>query len=322
MVIRTSVFYSDAALVTHSGTFHADDVLSTVILSKYLGGTITVERIGNFSESTEREFRRREAMRKHPVIVYDIGGGKYDHHQEGGNGTRENGIPYSSVGLVWRDFGINLLSKTFPNNSDWVNNYILNFVDQNLIQGIDAYDNNILPTLDFPAQPMNFSEIIQNFNPRWDNQSEDSDAAFLQAVSCAEVIFDKIIQTALSKAITQEMVESSINSATNGIMVFDKSIGLEEWEEAFFSSTNKKTDEIMYAIFPFRGEYRVWGIPEKLHSENPRKPFPDSWKNASFFLKYYKNVPDDALYCHPSGTLATAKSLETAMQLANLAMKE
>lgn len=322
MVIRTSVFYSNAALVTHSGTFHADDVLSTVILSKYLGGTITVERIGNFSESTERELRRREAMRKHPVIVYDIGGGKYDHHQEGGNGTRENGIPYSSVGLVWRDFGINLLSKTFPNNSDWVNNYILNFVDQNLIQGIDAYDNNILPTLDFPAQPMNFSEIIQNFNPRWDNQSEDSDAAFLQAVSCAEVIFDKFIQTALSKATTQEMVESSINSATNGIMVFDQSIGLEEWEEAFFSSINKKANEIMYAVIPVcKTEYRVWCVPENLHSQNPRKPFPDLWKKASIMLKDYIQIPD-ALYCHSSGALAAVKSLESAISLANLAMKE
>jgi len=321
MVIRTSVHPANAALVTHSGEFHADDVLSTVILSKYLGGTITVERIEKFSEFTESELRGRELIKRHPVIAYDIGGGKYDHHQEGGNGTRENGIPYSSAGLVWKDFGLKLLSKTFPNNSDWVNNYILNFVDQNLIQGVDAYDNNVLPTLDFPTQPMNFSEIIQNFNPRWDNQSEDSDAAFIQAVSCAEVIFDKVIQTALSKAITQEMVESSINSANNGIMVFDKSIGLEEWEEAFFSSTNKKTDEIMYAIIPFKSEYRIWGIPEKLHSENSRKPFPGSWKNASSLLSYIIKVPD-ALYCHSSGNLAAAKSLEAAMNLANLAMKE
>jgi len=322
MSIRTSVHYSNAALVTHSGTFHADDVLSTVILSKYLGGTITVERIKNFSEFDERSIQRREAIIKHPVIVYDIGGGKYDHHQEGGNGTRENGIPYSSAGLVWKDFGIKLLSKTFPNNSDWVNNYILNFVDQNLIQGIDAYDNNVLPSLDFPTQPMNFSEIIQNFNPRWDNQSEDSDAAFIQAVSCAEVIFDKLIQTALSKATTQEMVESSINSATNGIMVFDQSIGLEEWEEAFFSSINKKANEIMYAVIPVcKTEYRVWCIPEKQHSKNPRKPFPDLWKNVSILLKDYIGIPD-ALYCHSSGALAATKSLESAISLANLAMKE
>ena len=38
-------------------------------------------------------------------IVIDVGGqydpdaGRFDHHQRGGAGERENGIPYSSFGL-------------------------------------------------------------------------------------------------------------------------------------------------------------------------------------------------------------------------------
>ena len=45
------------------------------------------------------------------TIVLDIGGGKYDHHQRGGNGARENGVPYASCGLIWREFGKELLKE-------------------------------------------------------------------------------------------------------------------------------------------------------------------------------------------------------------------
>ncbi len=45
-------------------------------------------------------------------IVIDVGGeynadtGRFDHHQRGGAGERENGIPYSSFGLIWQKYGL------------------------------------------------------------------------------------------------------------------------------------------------------------------------------------------------------------------------
>ena len=118
---------AEANVITHAGTLHADDVLATVILERVLGD-ITVCRT----------FKVPDEGLSDDVIIYDIGFGKYDHHQKGGNGCRENGVPYASVGLIWRDFGRQLVANTC--NPDLV----CQLIDRDLIQGVDAADNGKL----------------------------------------------------------------------------------------------------------------------------------------------------------------------------------
>ena len=43
-------------------------------------------------------------------IVYDIGRGKYDHHQLNKR-VRENGIPYAAFGLLWEEYGSHFLGE-------------------------------------------------------------------------------------------------------------------------------------------------------------------------------------------------------------------
>ena len=77
----------EANCVTHGGTFHADDVFATVILSKIMPEI----RIIRLLEVTEQMPEN--------VIIYDIGAGKFDHHQFGGNGERE-GVKYAAFGCI------------------------------------------------------------------------------------------------------------------------------------------------------------------------------------------------------------------------------
>ncbi|NHM16527.1 hypothetical protein GMI69_07645 [Eggerthellaceae bacterium zg-887] len=86
-------YLKDADCITHSGVFHADEVLGTVILEKAFGD-LAVARVAEVPADLADD-----------VIVYDIGRGKYDHHQPGGNGQRENGVAYASAGLLWKAFG-------------------------------------------------------------------------------------------------------------------------------------------------------------------------------------------------------------------------
>ena len=88
----------EANCVTHGGTFHADDVFATVILSKIMPEI----RIIRLLEVTEQMPEN--------VIIYDIGAGKFDHHQFGGNGERE-GVKYAACGLIWKQFGKEVLKK-------------------------------------------------------------------------------------------------------------------------------------------------------------------------------------------------------------------
>ena len=78
-----------ANAITHGGIFHADEVFGTIILSKVMDNIVLA-----------RTFKVPEDIAD-DVIVYDIGGGDFDHHQLGGNGTRADGIPYASCGLLW-----------------------------------------------------------------------------------------------------------------------------------------------------------------------------------------------------------------------------
>ena len=80
----------DAAAFTHGGKFHADDVFSAALLL-YLNPEIVITRGNRVPEDFDG-------------IVFDIGRGRYDHHQKDSR-VRENGVPYAgeqSSGKSWR----------------------------------------------------------------------------------------------------------------------------------------------------------------------------------------------------------------------------
>ena len=72
---------------THAGKFHADDVFATALL-QILRPDIKITRGFVVPDDFDG-------------IVYDIGFGMFDHHQEPRE-TRPNGIPYAAFGLLWQ----------------------------------------------------------------------------------------------------------------------------------------------------------------------------------------------------------------------------
>ena len=93
-------------LITHNSVFHADEAMATAILSCFYNrSNVTILRTNKVDKYVNDE----------NTIIYDIGFGKYDHHQKGGNGVRKNGVPYAACGLIWKDFGKDLIAKTASN---------------------------------------------------------------------------------------------------------------------------------------------------------------------------------------------------------------
>lgn len=72
---------------THGAKFHADDLFSTALL-RLINPDIQVERGFDVPENFDG-------------IVYDIGRGRFDHHQQDKE-IRENGVPYAAFGLLAR----------------------------------------------------------------------------------------------------------------------------------------------------------------------------------------------------------------------------
>jgi len=81
---------NEVTIATHNGNFHADDVFSVAAL-KCIYPSIKLIRTRDLELIGQAD------------IVLDVGGvydpdaGRFDHHQRGGAGERENGIPYSSL---------------------------------------------------------------------------------------------------------------------------------------------------------------------------------------------------------------------------------
>ena len=156
--------------VTHAGVFHADEVFATAMLRK-INPDFKVTRVFKVIETDEN------------TLVYDIGGGEFDHHQKGGNGSRENGIPFASFGLLWREFG-NLLVA----DED-----VRNMVDRDLVSIVDAFDNGYAKVeSNLPAGCLPVNTIISGFNPTWDSDIP-ADVKFESAVKFASTIFNNVI---------------------------------------------------------------------------------------------------------------------------------
>ena len=92
----------EANCVTHGGKFHSDETFATVILSKILPN-IKLIRVNEVTDSMRESIANK--------LVYDIGGGEFDHHQAGGNGQRDNGVKYAYCGLIWKSYGKKYLEK-------------------------------------------------------------------------------------------------------------------------------------------------------------------------------------------------------------------
>lgn len=297
IIITNEVKMANA--ITHGGTFHADEVVATVILSKVFG-ELTVCRTFKVPEEVSVG-----------TIVYDIGFGKFDHHQKGGNGSRENGVPYAAVGLIWKEFGHKIVADTCNPELVW------SLIDRDLIQGVDAADNGEIPKADYPAQAMSFSHVISGFNPKWDSE-ENADDAFIKAVAFAEIVFDNVLSDAISKAKAQKIVDEAIDNAEKNIMILEKFV---PWQEFIFSSRNEKADDIQFVVFPSnRGGYNWQCVPDALNSFGQRKAVPTEWKGLRDSDLQKVTGIGTASFCHPAGFIGGAATLEDAFALAKIAV--
>lgn len=273
-------------LITHAGTFHADEVMSTALL--YMIYKERIDKVIRVNEVTDE-------MRNNPNnIIYDIGFGEFDHHQKGGNGQRANGIPYASIGLLWKKFGRELCGDV---NSE----YVFEYVDKNIIQDVDAGDNGIF--LDGGGE---IAHIIKTFNPLWDS-TKSHDDAFAEAVEFAKTFIEKTIEHAKGNAKAKDIILLAEKEQKDGIMVLDNFAPWAEW----------LTDEnIEYVVFPsYRGGYAV-------QQTSFGRKFPEEWcKMDVSELKNKLNL-DTLRFCHNNGFFAATNSMEDAIMFARKAIDE
>lgn len=299
MNIKLTKNIEEANCITHNGTFHCDEVFSTIMFSKLLPEVI-VCRTSDLEKANSDQY------------IYDVGGGELDHHQFGGNGERDNGVKYSSCGLVWKKFGKEIIKKYTEKDID----EIWKMIDKNLIQCIDAGDNGQIPDINVDYRLIQVASIISEFNPNWD-EDIDPDVMFEEAVKLAETVFDNSMKSSISKMRAKSKVDMAINDSKDGIMTLEKFL---PWKEFLLESDSSKAKLINFVIFPSnRGGYNIYTVPEKLGSFTSRKLFPKEWAGLKDKELQKVTTVETARFCHNKCFICAVDTKDDALKLAKIA---
>ena len=251
-----------ANCVTHNGTMHADEVFATAFLDLYLGD-VFVFRTSSISENDVAP----------SVFVYDVGRGKFDHHQLDAL-KRENGIPYSSIGLLWKEFGKDYLRKENISNLEEV--FI--GIDKDLIEAIDGDDNGVFPKIECNYKVKTLSNVIKIFNPSL--YSDETEAGqFVNAVEIAKMIFQEELLYIQGKVISDLKVTEIIKKKDKKT----KYLLLDEYlpyEDALLNC--EEGNQILFVAFPSnRGGYAIKTVPKSVEDRTARMDFPEEWAGLS-----------------------------------------
>ena len=270
MELLEEIKKKDAKAFTHGGKFHADDVFSSALLL-YINPEIVISRGNKVPEDFDG-------------IVFDIGRGRYDHHQKDSR-VRENGVPYAAFGLLWEVLGKEILGEELAEK-----------MDESFIQPLDINDNT--------GEKNELATLIGNFNPPWDAKG-GSDEAFFQAVSVAGMILENKFERYRGNARADQRVEQVLeeHNPKDRILVLPEFIPCQK----ALAET-----EIAFVIFPSnRGGYCIQP-QKKEYSMNYKCSFPVEWLGLENEELVVATGLKCAVFCHKGGFLMTVGELEDA----------
>lgn len=299
-MIKITKNIDEANLITHSGKFHADDVFSTAFMSKIIDNPV-VCRVNNVLEVKE------------DVIVYDVGFGKFDHHQKNFDLRHDSGVKYASFGLLFKEFGLKYLETIDKQYAK----IVFSMIEHDLIEGIDAIDNGEFPEINANFNYKSVDSIIGDFNASWDEEI-DNDIYFMKAVEVADLIFSSVIKKCFSKAKAKKYVDEAIDNSNNHIMFLTQYMPFKDF---VISSDNPKAQEILFVITPSnRGGYNIHTIPKDKNTHITRCDFPSSWGGLIDQELQEVSGVKSATFCHLSLFLAACECLDDAYLMAEKAI--
>lgn len=284
----------EAKYITHSGTMHTDEVFATAFLDLYKKD-ITLIRLPQIDiDKIEKD-----------VLVYDIGRGKYDHHQDDAK-TRENGIKYSSFGLLFQEFGKEYLKQLKIEDIEEV----FNTIDKELVEGIDAVDNGVFPEINANFKVKTLDDIIKACNPSF-GSNQDENEQFIKAVDIAKIIFQEIIHNIVGKVKAKKIILQKLKVTEKDYLELEEYI---PYEETILK--NEEGNHILFALYPSnRGGWGIKTIKKSAEDKTDRLSFPENWAGLENQELEKITGIKDVTFCHSGRFLMTCKTKEAAYKV-------
>ena len=143
--------------ITHSGRFHADDILSAALLKivGIISDVSVIKRVGQVPQEFDG-------------LAFDIGEGEFDHHQSNAR-VRPNGDKYAAFGLLWNAIGVEYIMEKYQTDL------------QTATQAAEKFDSDFVTPMDLTDNfgqkkyPNTLSYLVAFMN---DDKSKTADALF------------------------------------------------------------------------------------------------------------------------------------------------
>ena len=292
-------------VLTHDGPFHTDEVVACALLQMaYPRDMLEITRSRNFIDNDPTTFN----------FVVDVAGvydgiQRFDHHQVSAP-TRPNGAPYASAGLVWNAFASLIIQHHVGCSPEDVQQ-IFEDIDRTIMIPIDASDNG--KTIPYP---LSIQQLISSFNTTWNSPNENNDGPFNTVMLIVQQWLGRVLEQSYSKILARtQLVLALAEAKEQGRSWIDLGVWI-----PFRTMLFEIPAEIHYALYPgMNGDHRIECIPI-VGSMVSRKPLPEAWwGKEKEELSGLAGVPD-AIFCHKTGFICSAKSKDSTQKMLALAI--
>lgn len=296
-------------LVTHSGGFHADELLSSVVLARLFPDARLI-RTRNIGLTSPAEGR----------IVYDVGrvfdaeARIFDHHQPDAP-LRPGGQPYSSFGLIWAQYGADYLRALAVPEGDVAEVHAA--VDGSFVLPVDLADNGAIdPSAAGPFAALTLPTLLETLKPAFDDRSADADdRAFMAALDVARAFVEGAVSGAAAKRRAAKTVARAIARAGDSA-ILELPMGM-PFRAAI---EDAGADHLLFVIHPRGDDWALTTIRTGSDTFETRADLPEAWAGLSGdALEAATGVPG-AVFCHKARFIAVAGSRDAILAMARQAV--
>ncbi|MFT5787051.1 MAG: uncharacterized UPF0160 family protein [Ascidiaceihabitans sp.] len=298
-------------LITHSGGFHADELLSSVVLRQLFPDA-------ELKRTRDRQWLTPAAEK----IIYDVGGSYdaeqqiFDHHQRPGP-LRKDEQPFSSFGLIWAHYGRDYL-VTLDVPAEDIEGIHTTF-DTKFVLPIDLLDNGAMePSVAGPLSILTLPSLLGSLKPVFDDtsQSADDDAFFI-ALPIANSFVEAAIRNLAAKSRAKSIVFAAIAKAGKS-PILELPMGM-PYRSALDQT---EADHIMFMVHPRGEDWTLNGIKLSSETFDQRADLPAEWAGLTDAALEEVSGVKGAKFCHNARFIAVADSREAIFKMADLAVKE
>ncbi|SBS85198.1 conserved protein, unknown function [Plasmodium ovale] len=323
------VFYPTMQKVigTHSGRFHTDEILASVML-KFLP---------EYKDAKIIRTRDQDKLDKCDIVI-DVGGvynhenKRYDHHQKDFNGTLDanHNIRLSSAGLIYKHYGREVFRKGFNITDESKVNILYDKIYTAFIESVDALDNGINQYEGQAKYQINttLEHRVNRFNPNFLEEDVDENERFMQASIIVKEEFTSFVKYYsdvwyLAKSITMEAIQNRFDFHKSGRVIFlSKHCPYYDHVYDIEEEFNIK-DQILFCIYKDRyNNCRCGALSKKNEAFTLRLPFPQSFRGLKDKQLEEVSKIEGLTFVHYSGFTSAGQNIECLVKLVEATLAE